>query len=143
MSDKRTHDGRFKTGVPDKRRANRQVKNVAHVYQNGKRLTIPQLARTYSGLAVHVLASITAGRDADSIKLGSTDLEILQGAIPETPISNGDRIKAAMALLDRGHGRPLDSEAMLKLDSQSAPINALSTQDLLSMLEPAEIEESP
>ena len=140
---KRDHDGMFKTGVPDKRRANRQVKNVSHVYQNGKRLTIPQLARTYSGAALHVMICLALNRDSDSVPLGSTDLEILaDGALPEVPVPPGERLRAAQGILDRGHGKPLDSEAMLKLDSQSAPINALSTQDLLSMLEiKEEVEE--
>jgi len=139
---KKDHAGLFKTGVPDKRRANRQVKNVAHVYVGGKRMTIPQLARSYGGAAMHVLTCLALNRDSDSVPLGSTDLEILAGALPEVPISPGDRIKASIHILERGEGKVMGTEELARLEGAiAAPITSLSTDALLKLLEVHEVEE--
>ena len=137
---KKDHSGLFKKGVSDPRRSNRQVRGRLY-NSEGKLVSIPALAREYTSLALHTLVCITANRDPDSIILGASDLEILAGAIPETPISAGDRIKGAVALLERGHGRVPTSEDLLKIDNQSQPINSLSTDALLKLLEVQEVEE--
>ena len=137
-------DGRFEKGVPDKRRANRSsVRNVAHVYQNGKRMTIPQLARSYGGAAMHVLTCLALNRDSDSVPLGATDLEILAGALPEVPISPGDRIKASIHILERGEGKVMGTEELARLEGAiAAPIDSMTTADLIGMLERSvEVEE--
>jgi hypothetical protein len=97
-------------------------------------LTVPQIARQYSGAALHVMACIALGRDPDSVEIGSTVEEIMAGGIKVDDMPWKDRMRASETVLNRAVGKPLDFQSMRELERiQESNLLEMSMEELLQM----------
>ena len=106
----------FKSGYDPRRKARSKDPVVAHG------MTMPELCQQWTEASVQLLGQIVTNTDD-------------QGEPCNKPYASASRIKAAIALLDRAHGKPESVLKLAEMPSSNQGVTHLPTSQLISMIQ--------